>query len=106
MLSGLVRYEEVAAGRVDHAVGINLPKVKLAPPIWPANRTDGRSTDPSAPAMGTWFRLRPEVDLSTLGPQARIIAEAMKVHGAVLSDTGVRLRGGDRGITQRALGRR
>jgi len=89
MLSGLVRYEEVAAGRVDHAVGINLPKVKLAPPIWPANRTDGRSDDPSAPEMGTWFRLRPEADLSTLGPQARIIAEAMKVHGAVLSDTGV-----------------
>ena len=38
--------------------------------------------------MGSWLRLRADVDLSGLGPQARTVAEAMKVHGAVVGDTG------------------
>jgi hypothetical protein len=56
--------------------------------VWPANGSDGRSTDPDAPPMGTWLRLRSDVDLSHLGPQARVVAEALKVHGAVIFDTG------------------
>ena len=38
--------------------------------------------------MGTWFRLRSDADLSGLGPQARVIAEALQEYGAVLMDTG------------------
>ncbi|MEZ5350465.1 MAG: hypothetical protein R2714_14885 [Microthrixaceae bacterium] len=37
--------------------------------------------------MGTWFRLRSDADLSGLGPQARVIAEALQEYGAVLMDT-------------------
>ena len=38
--------------------------------------------------MGAWFRLRGDVDLAGLGPQARVIAEAMQRYGVVLGDTG------------------
>lgn len=96
LLSGMVRYDEVASGRIDHVIAMSLPKVKDAPAIWPAFATDGRSSDPNAPAMGSWFRLRADADLSALGPEARIVAKALQEHGAVLTDTnftGMALRG-------------
>ena len=37
--------------------------------------------------MGAWLRLRDDVDLSGLGPQARVIAEGLQRHGLVLADT-------------------
>ncbi len=88
LLHGLVRYDEVASGRVAHAVSVTLPQIRQGAAVWPARYSDGRSTNPAAPQMGAWLRLRADVDLSGLGPQARTVAEAMKVHGAVVSDTG------------------
>jgi hypothetical protein len=88
MLAGLLRYDEVERGRIDHTLSFSLPTIATRDPVWPASGTDGRSTDPDAPPMGTWFRLRPDADLSRLGPDARVIAQALQVHGAVLGDTG------------------
>jgi len=90
LLSGMVRYDEVASGDVGHAVAVALPMVRDTF-VWPARHTDGRTSDPAAPPMGSWFRLRPDADLSGLGPQARVVARAMQLHGAVLVDTGPRL---------------
>jgi hypothetical protein len=88
MLAGLVRYDEVASGRVRHAIGLTMPEIRGDGPIWPAHRSDGRSANPDAPPMGAWFRLRDDVDTSTLGPQARVVAEALREYGGVLVDTG------------------
>jgi hypothetical protein len=88
MLAGLVRYDEVASGSVDHAVSIVLPTVRQGAPTWPAQGTDGRSTDPAAPPMGTWLRLKAGADLRGLGPQATVIARALQAHGAIVSDSG------------------
>ncbi len=87
MLTGMIRYDEVASGRIGHTIAMAIPKIKKSPPVWPAFGTDGRSTDPNAPAMGTWMRLKPNADLSSLGPQARVVAEALQQHGAVVTDT-------------------
>jgi len=38
--------------------------------------------------MGAWFRLRADFDTSRLAPQARVVAEALKVHGMILADNG------------------
>ena len=38
--------------------------------------------------MGAMFRLRADFDTSRLGPQARVVAEALKTHGMVLADNG------------------
>jgi len=88
MLAPMLRYDEVASGRIDHVLGVLLPSISSLPPVWPAVGSDGRSTNPDAPRMGTWLRLRSDADLSALGPDARLIAEALQQHGAVLGDTG------------------
>lgn len=80
-------YEEVAAGEVPHVLFAGSPVVS-GEFIWPARKSDGPSEDPDAPPMGTWLRLRQDVDLSGLGPQARVIATAMRDHGIVIGDTG------------------
>jgi len=88
MLAGLVRYDEVASGEIDHAISVVVPTISNQGPVWPAFRTDGRSSDPNAPRMGTWLRLRADADLSGLGPHALVIARALQQHGAIISDTG------------------
>jgi len=87
MLPGLVRYDEVAAGRIDHPIRFTAPRTQRSF-IWPARHQAGSSTDPSLPPMGAWFRLRSDYDTSRLGPQARVVAEAMKIHGMILADNG------------------
>ena len=87
MLAGMVRYDEVARDRLDHAVGVSVPTIRAGAVRWPATHTDGRSEHPRAPEMGSWLRLRRDVDLSALGPQARVVARALRDHGAVVVDT-------------------
>jgi hypothetical protein len=88
ILPGLFTYEEVAAGSVDHVISMSLPATAAERHIWPARVTDGTNEDPDAPPMGSWLRLRGDVDLEGLGPQARVVAEALQRHGMVLADTG------------------
>ena len=44
--------------------------------------------DPSLPPMGLRVRLKANVDISRLPPQARIVATAMKRYGMILADNG------------------
>ena len=87
LLQGLVRYEEVQAGEISHTLSLALPDISPRN-IWPALGSDGRSSNPDAPPMGAWFRLREDADLSGLGPQATVVARALQRHGAILTDTG------------------
>jgi len=86
ILPGLVRYDEVAAGAVDHAIRITLRRTDRRY-VWPARHQAG-SNDPTAAPMGAWIRLKPGTDLSRLGPQARVVARALQVHGAIVADNG------------------
>lgn len=87
ILPGLVRYDEVAAGRIDHAIRFTAPLTQRRY-IWPATHEASSSTDPNRPPMGAWFRLRADFDTSAMAPQARVIAEALKTHGMILADNG------------------
>ena len=88
LLAGLVRFDEVAAGRIDHAISATINQIKADEHVWPALSTDGRSEHPDAIPMGSWLRLRDDVDLSGFGPQARVVAEALRTHGTIVMDTG------------------
>ncbi len=88
LLSGMVRYDEVASGDIGHVITMSLPVVRSGDPVWPAQGSDGRSDDPAAPPMGSWFRLRPDADLSGLGPEALVVAHALQKYGAVAVDSG------------------
>lgn len=86
--AGLVNYDDVAAGEIDHVITMAFPVIRSKAFVWPANGTDGSSSNPAAPQMGSWLRLKPTVDLSRLGPQAKVIARALQDHGAIIGDSG------------------
>ena len=87
MLPGLVRFDEVAAGHIDHAIRFTANRTQKAY-VWPARHYASDVTDPNVPPMGAWFRLRADYPTDGLTQQAKVIVEAMKVHGIILADNG------------------
>jgi hypothetical protein len=87
IIAGLVRYEEVAAGRIDHAIRITAPRTRDAF-VWPARHAASSDSSTALPPMGLRLRLKSDVDTSRLPKQARVVAEAMKRHGVILADNG------------------
>ena len=87
VLAGLPRVEEVAAGRIDHAIRFTAPRTKKAY-VWPARHAASSSTDAALPPMGARFRLKASVDISKFPAQARVVAQALKQYGAILADNG------------------
>ncbi len=84
---GLVRYEEVAAGRIDHAIRVTFSTTRRGY-ILPATHFASSNTNIDAPAMGQRLRLKAGYDISSLTGQARVIAEAMKNYGVIVADNG------------------
>jgi hypothetical protein len=84
---GLVTYEEVAAGRIDHAIRFTAPRSADAH-VWPARHHAGSGGISELPPMGQRFRLRADLDTSGFDHAARVIAEAMKAYGVILADNG------------------
>ncbi|MDG4800423.1 hypothetical protein [Micromonospora sp. WMMD980] len=87
VLAGLVRYDEVAAGRIDHAIRVTVPRTRTGW-TWPASHSASSATDPALPQLGQRLRLKRSVDLSGLPRQARIVAQAMRTHGLIVADHG------------------
>jgi hypothetical protein len=86
ILAGLVRYEEVARGRVDHAIRVTVDRSQAAY-LWPARHHAGQAGS-SLPPMGLRLRLKAGVDIGGFPAQARVILRAMRTHGLVVADNG------------------
>ena len=84
---GLVRYDEVAAGHLDHAIRVTFESTRNAW-IHPASHCAGDSSDPSAPPMGLRLRLKAGYGLGRFRGAARRIALAMKRYGLIVADNG------------------
>ena len=84
---GLVRYDEVAAGAVDHAIRVTFESTRDAW-VHPASHCAGDTSDPRAPAMGTRLRLKAGYGLGGFSGGARVIAEALKRYGMIVADNG------------------
>ncbi|MGW3137752.1 hypothetical protein [Streptomyces sp. NPDC001139] len=87
ILPGLVRYAEVKAGVINHAVRITVPSSQKSY-LWPARHQASSLTDRNLPPMGLRLRLKPGVKISNLPPQAKVIAQALKTYGAIVADNG------------------
>ena len=87
IFAGLVRYDEVKAGQIRHALRFTAPHTRRTF-LWPARHFASSSTDPSLPPMGQRFRLRSSFDTSGLTPEAQVILTALKEYGMFLSDNG------------------
>jgi len=84
---GLVRYDEAAAGRVDHAIRVTFESTRDAW-IHPASHCAGDTANPDAPPMGMRLRLKPGYGLGRFSGAARAIAEALKRYGMIVADNG------------------
>jgi hypothetical protein len=84
---GLVTYEEVQSGAIDHAIRVTFEETRRAY-VSPATHYASDSCDPRLPAMGMRLRLRSGYDLSGLSGDARVIAAALKRYGMIVADNG------------------
>jgi hypothetical protein len=87
ILPGLARYEDVARGRIDHALRFTVSRTRRAY-VWPARHFASDLTDPSLPPMGLRFRLRKSYPIGGFPRQARIVLQALKEYGMIVADNG------------------
>jgi hypothetical protein len=93
IVAGTILSDDLRAGRIDHALAINVPAPRADVFAWPAQRTDGDGATPTLPE-GAHLRLDPAVDVNSLRlPKlTRMIAAAAQRYGLVV-------RGQDRAIS-------
>lgn len=87
ILPGLVRYDEVAAGEIKHAIRFTAPQTRNTY-VWPARHQASSLSGGQYPPMGQRFRLRADYDISGFNPQVQVILRAMKEYGIILADNG------------------
>ena len=84
---GLARYDEIAAGRIDHALRFTISRSSrhwLHPATHQAGSTDSLDVAP----MGARLRMKATVDTSRMTGASRVIAEALKRYGMIVADNG------------------
>jgi hypothetical protein len=87
ILPGLVRYDEVAAGVIPHAIRFTAPQTRDTH-VWPATHDASSLTGGQYPPMGQRFRLNAGFDVRGFAAQTQVILQAMKTYGIVLADNG------------------
>lgn len=84
---GLVRYEEVEAGEIRHALRFTVERTQRAY-IHPARHFASRHDTATLPPMGLRVRLRADYDISNFPRSAQVILTALKRYGMLLADNG------------------
>ena len=87
ILPGLARWDEVKRGRINHALRFTVPETRRDY-IYPARHFASDSNDPDLPAMGQRFRLKASYPIGGFPRQARVVLEALKRYGMIVSDNG------------------
>ena len=84
---GLVRYDEVQAGFIGHAIRFTVQHSRHGY-IYPARHYASSLTGTQYPPMGMRVRLKANFDISTFPMDARVILQAMKTYGMIVADNG------------------
>jgi hypothetical protein len=84
---GLVRFDEVAAGQINHAIRFTLQHSRAAF-IPPASHMAANSSDPLAAPMGMCLRLKSSFNVSGYSPANQVILNAFKKYGLIMADNG------------------
>jgi hypothetical protein len=90
--AGLLRPWEVRQGRIEHALAFGYKETAENKCVFPASKTDGKSTLPFAIPEGARLQLDPsltDADFEQMGlsPSAKTIARALQEYGMILVDT-------------------
>ena len=94
VFEGLIRYDEILAGSINHAIRFTAPHTKAdgnggyfdAPATHAAGNNYGTDN-----VMGMRIRLKASFDVSGFSPTNQIILNAMKKYGLILTDNGSKL---------------
>ncbi|MDZ4759085.1 MAG: hypothetical protein SGJ10_13230 [Bacteroidota bacterium] len=86
----LVRYDEMASGKIDHCIRFTLSKAKVykgytAPA---SHKVNGTGALNSSLPMGAKLRLKSTFDISGYSANVQVILKAMKTYGVILTDIG------------------
>lgn len=83
---GILRYEEIVAGQINHALRVTVP-LSQNTFIHPARHQAG-SANVAYPPMGLRLRLKASKDISGYSGTPRIVMEALKKYGLLVADNG------------------
>ena len=87
IFGGLIRYDEVQAGVIDHAIRFTVSQTQRGY-IHPATHFASSDANPSLPPMGLRLRLKAGFDIAGFSPANRVILTAMKRYGLIVADNG------------------
>ena len=89
IFAGLVRYEEIFKGSIDHAIRFTLQSSNVKPKyIYPARHKVNSLGGQYSLPFGSRIRLKPGFNISSYSPTNQIILRAMKKYGLMLADIG------------------
>jgi hypothetical protein len=84
---GLVRYDEVKSGAINHALRFTVDSSQKAY-VLPATHYASSSTNASLPPMGLRLRLKASTNISTFSKDNQVILTALKKYGMFVADNG------------------
>jgi hypothetical protein len=87
ILPGLVRYDEVASGVINHALRF-IANSTQSSFLWPARHYASSSANRNLPPMGLRLRLKASVNISSFSRANQIILTALKHYGMIVADNG------------------
>lgn len=85
ILPGLVRYDELASGHINHAIRFTINNT--AGYIWPARHLTSPA-NANIPPMGARFRLKASFNINGYAPAMQVLLRAMKQYGIIVADNG------------------
>jgi len=83
----LVRYPDVHAGQIDHALRVTVPRTQRGY-IHPATHFASSSSDPGLPPMGLRLRLKASFSLAGFHGESLTVLRALKRYGLIVADNG------------------
>jgi hypothetical protein len=87
LLAGVIWPNELARGRIDHALIFSYPYPSSAGFVSPATESDVQSDRPDALPEGARLQLDPRFDIRSLSRHERTIARALQRYGMYLADS-------------------
>lgn len=88
-IPGLVKYDEVANGSINHAIRFTLVSSNVMPAyVSPARHKVNSSGGQYSLPFGAKIRLNAEYDISGYPPNIQVILKAIKKYGLILADIG------------------
>ena len=87
ILPGLVRYDEVVAGEILHALRFTVSVTRRAY-LYPARHWASSNPDPLRPPMGMRVRLKASFPVAGYPARVQVILRALKKYGMMVADNG------------------